>query len=102
CTSSEAYQNPKLKSVLPGKAEHLWSALSALHRKLAEDRPVEFGPPQGVSHHRDLRATPRQAHYSPLGKFGSTGDQVDGGREVVLRTEAGKRTEGKTTRRSDQ
>ena len=56
-------------TALPGKTEDVWSALSALHRERAEDRPDEFGTPQGVSHRRDLRATPRQAHHSPLGSI---------------------------------
>ena len=100
--SAEAARNHQPITALPGKAEDVWSALSALHRERAEDRPGEFGTPQGVSHRRDLRATPRQAHHSPLGTSGALGDQVDGGREMVSRTKAGKPAEeGEAVRRSD-
>ena len=100
--SSETARNHQPITTLPGTAEDIRSALSALHGARVEDRPIEVGPPQGVSHHRDLRATPRQAHHSPLGKAGAVGDQVDGGREVVPRTEEGKPTgEGQAVCRSD-
>jgi hypothetical protein len=100
--SSEVARNHQPITTLPGKAEDIWPALSALHRERAEDRPDEFGPPQGVSHHRDLRTTSRQAHYSSLGELCTLGDQVDGDREMVFGTEEGKPSEkSETVRRSD-
>src|SRR5208283_460131 len=101
--SSEAARIHQPVTALPGKTEYVWSAVSALHRERAEDRPVEFGPPQGVSHRRDLRATPRQAHHSPFGASCALGDQVNGGREMVPRSEAGKPSEeGEAVCRSDR
>ncbi len=100
--SAEAARNHQLFTTLQGKAEDVWSALSALHRERVEDRPGEFGTPQGVSHRRDLRATPRQAHHSALGTSGTLGDQIDGGREMVSRPKAGKPAEeGEAVRRSN-
>src|ERR1700692_1596203 len=91
--SSKVARNHQPITTLPGKAEVLWPALSALHRKRAEDRPGKRGPPQGVSHHRDLRTTSRQAHYSSLGELCTLGDQVDGDREMVFGTGEGKLSE---------
>src|SRR5450432_3389135 len=78
--SSEAARIHQPVTALPGEARNVWTALSALHYERAEERPVEFGTPQGVSHYRNLRATPRQAHHSPLGETCALGDQVNGGR----------------------
>ncbi len=80
-------RNHKPITTLSGQTEDVWSTLSALYPERAEDRPIEFCPPERISHDRDLRATSLQAHHSPLGKPCALGNQVDRGREMVPRIE---------------
>src|SRR5467141_607389 len=91
--SSEAARNHQPIAALPGNAENVWSALSGLYRKRAEDRPIGISASQSISHSRNLRATPYQTHHSTMGEISTLSRGIEGCRGVVSGTTQGERSE---------
>ncbi len=91
--SSEAARNHQPIAALPRNAENVWSALSGLYRKRAENRPIGISASQSISHSRNLRATPDQTHHSAMGEISTLSRGIEGCRGVVSGTSQGERSE---------
>jgi hypothetical protein len=91
--SSEAARNHQPITALSGNAENVWSALSGLYRKRAEDRPIGISASQSISHSRNLRATPHQTDHSTVGEISTLSRGIEGCRGVVSGTTQGERSE---------
>ena len=90
--SPEAARNHQPIAALPGNAENVWSALSGLYRKRAENRPIGISASQSISHSRNLRATPDQTHHSTMGEISTLSRGIEGCRGMVSGTSQGERS----------
>src|SRR5713226_1388715 len=91
--SSKAARNHQPIAALPRNAENVWSALSGLYRKRAENRPIGISASQSISHSRNLRATSDQTHHSTMGEISTLSRGIEGCRGVVSETSQGERSE---------
>ncbi len=98
--SSEAALNHQPLAALPRNAENVWSALSGLCRKRAENRPIGISASQSISHSRNLRAAPYQTDHSTMGEISTLSGGIEGCRGVVSGTTQERSEEGETVSRS--